>query len=484
MDKNNILMILVILLMVVSVVSPIFFYVKSTQHQVVRDAGGGAVASVSVFVPAECGDGLCELDESCSSCPFDCGECPPEVPPTGSSGGSGGGRSSSTSIRENFKFSPAIIQEQMFQGDAMYSLINLTNTGKESLNIDLSIINLRDFVFLDEDSFYLRSGETEEFKVLISIPEDAEPKVFLGDIVGEAGSVEKSLPIVLRIAERDSPFRLYVNITDETKIVQPGEKVKANINIFNSLGAVSVFLDTSMRDRKESVLLDSADLVGLNSGMNVFPGEFVVPFDTDPDYYLFFVNLTYDGKNYVDAATFRVESPTRVTGFGVWQYIWILLLLILISVIIYFVRKYLLKKKKFFISKKKKKKKEKEVSVVPFVHELELLRTKAKKKYEHSLVDNYFNIIRDFFSRYYALKHSLTFEEMVVELNKRQINRKKKIIEFIDRIAHIPYTYSLIPKDKFISLLDESISLLNSYKRKTKPVAKVRRKRKIVRKKR
>ena len=54
------------------------------------------------------------------------------------------------------------------------------------------------------------------------------------------------------------------------------------------------------------------------------------------------------------------------------------------------------------------------------------------------------------------------------KLNKKDIKQKQMVISFIDKIAHIPYTYSLIPKSKFIGMVNEAISILNSYKSKAK----------------
>ena len=481
--------------MVISIASPVVFYINTIQAPAVSSAGGGAVASVSLFVATECGDGLCELDELCSSCPDDCGECIFECgngicdtnetcatcsedcgtcsdPSSGGSSGGGSGSSGFTpDLRINFEFSPEIIQEQMFQGGTLIQKVNVTNIGIEAIEVDLSVINLENLIFLNEDTLYLKYGETEEFDALISIPDDTEPIVFLGDIMGEAGGVEKSLPIVLRIIEENASFKLQVNISEETKVIRPGEIVKADINILNHLENLKADFASSIRDRQEGILIEGSGKVDLDYGPNIVPQEFRVPIDTAPDYYMFFVNLSYGGKNYIDAATFRVESSEEVAGFfagNFLKYFSIIGSIIIILILFYIIKKYLLKKGFRLANKNKKEKIVPQVSVVKTIDKLNNLKKRANKKYEYSLVEELFKIMKFFFAKYYSFNHNLTFEEMKNKLNQREIKQKQKTIRFIDKIAHLPYTYSLVPKVKFISIIDESISLLNSYKVKSK----------------
>ena len=59
--------------------------------------------SVEVVIPVSCGDGTCNGDESCSSCPTDCGSCAPAGDPGvggGSGGGDGGGGSLNIAVSE------------------------------------------------------------------------------------------------------------------------------------------------------------------------------------------------------------------------------------------------------------------------------------------------------------------------------------------------------------------------------------------------
>jgi len=61
------------------------------QQSVVDGESSSYSSTIGWFYTSFCGDGTCDSDETCSSCPSDCGECSaPEIPITPSAGGGGG----------------------------------------------------------------------------------------------------------------------------------------------------------------------------------------------------------------------------------------------------------------------------------------------------------------------------------------------------------------------------------------------------------
>jgi len=65
----------------------------------------GEIIELSLTFPGWCGDGFCSSDESCSSCPEDCGSCPPSPPSGGSGGGGGGGGGAAPACKEDWSCS-------------------------------------------------------------------------------------------------------------------------------------------------------------------------------------------------------------------------------------------------------------------------------------------------------------------------------------------------------------------------------------------
>jgi len=71
----------------------IYAIVSSTECNPNNNQGSGSVNGTAV-----CGDGYCNGGETCSSCPQDCGECPPSPPGGGGWTGGGGGGPPATCI--------------------------------------------------------------------------------------------------------------------------------------------------------------------------------------------------------------------------------------------------------------------------------------------------------------------------------------------------------------------------------------------------
>ena len=500
MEKNEILTILVFLLIVISVLSPILFYskIKNDAPSVNAKASSSSGQTSLTVIPTcgdddcespwencttcvadcgiciqECGDLLCTGNETCEDCPGDCGSC--DV--TGGGGGGGGGGGSTAPLNQvNFIFSPDVLQEKLFLGESTPRIVTVTNIGTKSVIVYLDLLDLENYVFLDKTVLSeLKSDESDIFEALFSVNELATPGVYLGSIVGEAQRIQKTLPVVLTISDAGAPLFVTITIPDDEDEVFPGETINGDIIITNNIDGIQVDIINSIKNWKEEELLSRSGQLDLVSGENLFTDDFIIPADAPPGYYLFYVNVSYHGKSYTDAAAFRIKPQIAFSKLFLGDYmfyLWLLLLAISLFLIIFFLRKLISNRKKGIsgVTSRKKKKKEEELKITSpelidqSIARINELKQKANIKYDYSLVERYFAVMRRFFSNYYDITSSLTFEELIVRLNKKDIKRKKNVVAFITRIAHIPYYYTLIPKNKFILLLNSSISLLNSYK--------------------
>lgn len=167
--------------------------------------------------PSYCGDGICDDDETCSTCPSDCGICPSEPPPSGDGGacsydwvcsdwypspcpaneiqerlcvnrGTCTGTSGMPNITRNCTYVPI---EPLFDIFARIPLTKKWINPGEPVEIDIKIISLGEIIQLDvffkytivrEDNNILITElqETraitrgEEFKIVMNLPPDIE----------------------------------------------------------------------------------------------------------------------------------------------------------------------------------------------------------------------------------------------------------------------------------------------------------------------
>jgi len=433
-----------------------------------------ATAEISLNVIAYvCGDSSCDTGngESCSLCPEDCGVCP--VSTSTSTGGGGG---SSTSRKINFKFIPNMIQEDLYQGTSKTEKVNISNTGYIDFKINLEVSDeIKSLTFLNKNSFDVDARKSEEFEATLSTSKDEEPGVYFGGIVGTAGTVTRELSVLISVFEEGAPFIVDVKIPEESKVITPGESVIGEINIRNELHDVMGNVEYSLMNKEKEIFNSKSDVLDLNFGNNYFVEELETKENIPPGNYIFYVKLTYGDTSYFDAATFKVDIPTSYPGIFFERYAIIGLIVFFVLVIISSIYIYGHKRKRRKAPKKEKKVvveeelEEKSVDYLRLVNstiaKIKRFKKIDEKHYSHSSLDEYLSVMRNFFSKYYSLKHSFTFQELIKHISEIRTANKQGAISFVKVIEHIPYSRDLIIKTEFDRLLNKTLTLLEKYQR-------------------
>jgi hypothetical protein len=470
MKKNEILTIVLFILIFISLFGSFFSFFDTKQYSMNQIAS--SPGEINLFIPPVCGDGPCDAPfENCTSCPIDCGECSDDDgDDDGDNGGGGGGSSSNI----NFIFSPDLLQERLFPGESINRIVTVTNTGDKNIRVLLDVLDLGDFVFLNKDSLELRVDKSDTFESLLSVSELATPGVYLGSIVGSASGIEKTLPIVLTVDEVGAPIYVDIVLSEGFGEVFAGETIQGEIIILSNVGGVQVDITNSIRNWKEEEILSRSGQLDLRSGENLFTDDFDIPSDAPPGYYAFYVNVTHEGKSYTDAIAFKVKTRRGVEGLFLTDsifYFWLVLLIASIIFIVFFLRRIVAKQKSasLLVGKKKREAEKKRNAYSNLANDAiaKIKAIRSNGKYTRASIRKHSVIIRRFFSKYYKVKASLTFEELVVILGKKDIKDRKRVVSFLNKMAHVPYDSTLISKNKFNLLIDDSINLLSSYRGET-----------------
>ena len=423
-----------------------------------------SVGVVEITVKSSiCGDGVCDAaTENCENCPEDCGECLGDT--TGVGGGGGGFRVQLV----NFIFDPDLIQERIPQGGSLETKVDVINIGRNTADIIFEVVELDYLVFLQSDRIDLRAGETKELYLDILAGQNAEPDVYLGEITGTAGDIVKNVQLVIRIYEEDAPILLEVSIPEDYKIINPGDQIMGEVKVTSKFNeTVSGKIEYSIRDSNMKVLSSREESVVLAPGETIFKQTFNTDKELKGDYYLFYSSVTYDSVTYSDAAAFKIEEieyPFLFFGLDLIYAGSLLAIILIIAVLFILFRKRIFKSKKA-TGKKELSREGRDEVISEAISKLKQIKLKVIKSKNMIPMEEYFKIIRIFFSEYYAIKYRFTFQELYKDLSSRKIRQKNRVLNFIKRVSHIAYVDSPITNSQFNSLVEKSISFLGHLKR-------------------
>lgn len=176
----------------------ITFFVDGVEANENNDFESGGITELDLTVEGEgvasfCGDGTCDADENCSSCPDDCGVCPPpddplpddppsEDPPTGSSGtgpsGGGGTSRSKTQVDE------APVEETIPEEETKMDLSPMEeDSGAESVDTPITV----------------QGQQPITENVVVEEEEEGFGNMITGAVIGFAGDNRDSLVGILVI---------------------------------------------------------------------------------------------------------------------------------------------------------------------------------------------------------------------------------------------------------------------------------------------
>lgn len=147
-----------------------------------------------------CGDGVCNGEETCSSCSGDCGTCSPSGGSSSGSGGGGGG-TGTPNILGNFEVIPKSVELYLGEGDIKNQTIIVKNKGSSNLSISLELANSSEYIHLGILNFILSPGEEKEF--FISFDALSAKKGFYYETLNiKSGTSIKSISLIMEVKDK------------------------------------------------------------------------------------------------------------------------------------------------------------------------------------------------------------------------------------------------------------------------------------------
>ncbi|MEK6953893.1 MAG: DUF87 domain-containing protein [Candidatus Micrarchaeota archaeon] len=244
----------------------------------------------------------------------------------GGAGGAGAGNGSGGAGGDGGRIGPPEVRSSSIDltlkpGDKRTQVIDLVN----NLDVDLlgSFIIEGDaaaFLSIEKPTTTVKSRTLESIKVLISVPDTTFPGIYTADIIVKLGNVVKITPVTLRIEKSKDPL-LDVKVSVLSKVVRPGDNVRAEITIVNrgeAEAATDVSLQYTLKTLSEDKTIYTSSETVQISDLVTRSQTAKVPGDAEPGIYIFQVTATYLEGRKVSIGSDSVEvTGTSVTGLVV-----------------------------------------------------------------------------------------------------------------------------------------------------------------------
>jgi len=134
---------------------------------------------------------------------------------------------------KGFELDTLFLKVAINQGGSSVNNVKIINTGKKQTFL-IKVIELDDLIKPEETSVELDPQEDYSIKLIVN-GKDKEPGVYLGELEISAGNKQK-IPIILEIQSKEVLFDSNVNLYPQGRDLIPGEKLNAEIKIFDLAG--------------------------------------------------------------------------------------------------------------------------------------------------------------------------------------------------------------------------------------------------------
>jgi len=184
--------------------------------------------------------------------------------------------------------------------------------------------------------------------------EDQEPGVYPGKIVFTGDSLERTVLVVVEIESEKPLFDVKVEVLPEYRIVYPGDKVMAQLTIYNlgRVGRVDAKVEYGIKSLDGTVIMSEHELIAVETQLSTVKSV-VLPSNIKPDSYVFYSTVTYNGIVGTGSSMFTVVEMFKLNLFLLGLLILVIIIILIILFIIFFKRRRKKKKRK---SKKSRKK--------------------------------------------------------------------------------------------------------------------------------
>jgi uncharacterized membrane protein len=204
-----------------------------------------------------------------------------------------------------------------------------------------------------EYKFELSPNETKEIEINFFVKKDQEAGVYPGKIVFASEGIERTVLVIVEVESEKPLFDVKVEILPEYRMVYLGDKVMAQLTIYNlgKIGRVDVNMEYGVKDLSGNIIVSENETLAIETQVSVVK-SLNIPYTINPDNYIFYSKVSYNNVIGTGSDIFIVIEKMK---FKIPVFYW--LLIIIIFLILLLILAYKLRKKKRTEVKLKMKKK-------------------------------------------------------------------------------------------------------------------------------
>ncbi len=230
---------------------------------------------------------------------------------TGGGGGGGGGGGAATTVLD-YTIDRETLKVILKQGQTKEETFKIKNTATTTLDLTISLGNLRNFIFsptIDEIKVTLNPNEEQVISIVFEAKEDQTPDVYAGKIVIKSAAGEKAINTILEIESAKPLFYVDVEVLPEYKSIYPGDEVFMEVSLFNvrGFGRVDVILEYSIRDFEGNLIAKEEETVAVETQAK-FSRKLLVPRNIQPGTYIASVKVTFEDSVGISSDLFEVKA--------------------------------------------------------------------------------------------------------------------------------------------------------------------------------
>jgi hypothetical protein len=217
----------------------------------------------------------------------------------------------------DFETDTLFLKVAIRKGGEVTSNIKITNTGKNPRPFMVGIKEMENLASIKEDKFTLIPNEEKTIEINFS-GRDTFPGVRLGELEIFSDKESRVIPIILEIQSESVLFDSNINLFPTGAEVVPGQKLSAEIKIFDlaSVGISNVDVDYSIRDFSGTTIFSETEEDMVVDDKYTFTKTLPLPPTLPNGNYAFITIVTYDGSVGTASIFFNVGGEVQSTGGG------------------------------------------------------------------------------------------------------------------------------------------------------------------------